>query len=162
MAKRRGVRTPDPASKTDYPVGYGRPPKHTQFKPGQSGNPAGRPKGLHNFKTDVLETLAMPLKVKEGGHARTVSTQAGTLLMTRQKAIKGDRHSLAQMMELAQRYNPDAGETVTDQALSADDEAIWEAIKNDILAGGQTETPKATDEPNDPAAQVRRRKKSNE
>ena len=28
---------------TDYEVGYGKPPKHTQFKRGQSGNPNGRP-----------------------------------------------------------------------------------------------------------------------
>jgi hypothetical protein len=28
----------------EYEVGYGRPPKHTQFQPGQSGNPAGRPR----------------------------------------------------------------------------------------------------------------------
>lgn len=27
-----------------YAVGYGRPPRHTRFKKGQSGNPAGRPK----------------------------------------------------------------------------------------------------------------------
>ena len=27
-----------------YEVGYGKPPKHTQFKKGQSGNPKGRPK----------------------------------------------------------------------------------------------------------------------
>jgi len=28
----------------DYEIGYGKPPKHTQFKKGQSGNPLGRPK----------------------------------------------------------------------------------------------------------------------
>ncbi len=27
----------------DDDIGFGKPPKHTQFKPGQSGNPAGRP-----------------------------------------------------------------------------------------------------------------------
>ena len=30
--------------RTDYEVGYGRPPSHTQFKKGLSGNPKGRPK----------------------------------------------------------------------------------------------------------------------
>ncbi len=28
----------------DYEVGYGKPPKNTQFKKGKSGNPKGRPK----------------------------------------------------------------------------------------------------------------------
>jgi hypothetical protein len=30
-------------------VGYRRPPRNRQFKPGQSGNPTGRPKGTKNF-----------------------------------------------------------------------------------------------------------------
>ena len=38
-------------------VGYKRPPKHTQFKPGQSGNPRGRGKNTRNFKTDLVEEL---------------------------------------------------------------------------------------------------------
>ena len=34
-------------------VGYGKPPLHSRFTRGQSGNPKGRPKGVRNFKTDV-------------------------------------------------------------------------------------------------------------
>ncbi len=30
--------------KDDGKVGYGKPPKHTRFQAGQSGNPKGRPK----------------------------------------------------------------------------------------------------------------------
>ena len=41
----------------DYEVGRGKPPLHTRFKPGESGNPKGRPKGVRNFKTDVQATL---------------------------------------------------------------------------------------------------------
>ena len=32
-------------------VGYGKPPAESRFKPGQSGNPGGRPKGSRNRKT---------------------------------------------------------------------------------------------------------------
>ena len=35
-------------SDDDDPVGYKTPPKNTQFQPGQSGNPKGRPKGTKN------------------------------------------------------------------------------------------------------------------
>lgn len=40
-----------PSEVHDYKVGPGKPPKHTRFKPGQSGNPKGRPKGSQNVKT---------------------------------------------------------------------------------------------------------------
>src|SRR6476660_557937 len=60
-----------------YEVGYGRPPTHSQFRPGQSGNPAGRRQGVRNLQTDVMRTLRTPIKVKEGGRSRTKSTQEG-------------------------------------------------------------------------------------
>ena len=45
-------------SEKEYRVGPGRPPKEFQFKPGQSGNPKGRPKGARNrLGTQFLEAL---------------------------------------------------------------------------------------------------------
>jgi Family of unknown function (DUF5681) len=44
----------------DNAVGYCRPPKHTQFKAGQSGNPKGRPKGTissANFLRKILKEI---------------------------------------------------------------------------------------------------------
>ena len=38
-------------------VGYGKPPKLTRFKPGQSGNPRGRPRGALNMATVLERTL---------------------------------------------------------------------------------------------------------
>jgi hypothetical protein len=62
-----------------YEVGYGRPPRHSRFRLGQSGNPAGRRKGIRNLKTDVMRTLKTPIKVKEAGRSKTRSTQEGLL-----------------------------------------------------------------------------------
>lgn len=39
---------PAPPAGKGYEVGYGRPPKDTQFRKGKSGNPAGRPRGTKN------------------------------------------------------------------------------------------------------------------
>lgn len=41
----------------DYKVGPGNPPKETQWKPGQSGNPKGRPKGIKYVSELLTERL---------------------------------------------------------------------------------------------------------
>jgi hypothetical protein len=48
-------------------VGYRRPPRNRQFKPGQSGNPTGRPKGAKNFATALAEELDAPITATENG-----------------------------------------------------------------------------------------------
>jgi hypothetical protein len=47
--------------KRDYQVGYGKPPKDTRFKKGQSGNPRGRAPGAKNLKTLLIDTLNEPV-----------------------------------------------------------------------------------------------------
>ena len=42
----------------DYEVGYGKPPKDSRFKLGQSGNPNGRPKGSRNRVPSEFERIA--------------------------------------------------------------------------------------------------------
>ena len=91
----------------DLRVGYKRPPRHSQFRPGRSGNPGGREKELRNFGTDVKATLAGPLAIKEKGKTKRVSSQEGVLLRLREKALKGDARALDQFIRLAQMFNND-------------------------------------------------------
>ena len=130
--RRQDSRSPSSDHRTNgYAVGYRRPPLHGRFQPGQSGNPAGRRKGLRNLKTDVQLALKTPVKLKESGRARNISTQEGMLMVLREKALKGDARALDRLLGLAGLYNNESGETVT-QALSTDDQAILAAFADEI------------------------------
>ena len=59
--------------KTDYKVGYKKPPLHTRFQKGQSGNPRGRPRGSKNFSTLLTEALNEAVVVTEDGRRRRIS-----------------------------------------------------------------------------------------
>jgi uncharacterized protein (UPF0216 family) len=59
--------------KPDYKVGYKKPPLHTRFQRGQSGNPRGRPRGSKNFSTLLTEALNEPVVITEDGRRRTIS-----------------------------------------------------------------------------------------
>jgi hypothetical protein len=57
----------------DSEVGYGRPPKHSQFKPGKSGNPKGRRPQFGNFEADLLEELNAEISIRNSGRSSTPS-----------------------------------------------------------------------------------------
>jgi hypothetical protein len=116
-----------------YAVGYRKPPLHSRFKPGQSGNPKGRPKGTNNFRTDVKSTLRAPVKVTRDGRPRNVSTQEAALLRLREKALGGDLRALDQLIKLARIYNEEELTAVV--GMSADDAALLEIYTRRVLSG---------------------------
>jgi uncharacterized protein (UPF0216 family) len=59
--------------KPDYKVGYKKPPLHTRFQKGQSGNPRGRPRGSKNFSTLLTDALNEPVVITEDGRRRKIS-----------------------------------------------------------------------------------------
>jgi Family of unknown function (DUF5681) len=118
----------NPDSPDDFKVGYKRPPRHSQFPPGRSGNPRGRQKGVRNFATDVKATLAGPVALNEKGKAKRVSTQEAALLRLKEKALKGDTRSLEQVIRLAQIFNDDGPDhALGGQDIAAEDREILEA-----------------------------------
>jgi hypothetical protein len=120
--------------------GYKNPPQHSRFQPGQSGNPRGLVKGVRNLKTDVMATLAKPVKVNAEGRTRKVSTQESALLVLREKALCGDARALERLLDLAHRFNNDMAEIAPAQPLSADDQAILAAFVADHAAAAMPPT----------------------
>ena len=80
----------------DYEVGYKKPPRHTQFKKGQSGNKAGRPKGkvkLVDLDAALDEALSALIPVNENGRVRKISKLRALLAQTVNKGLKGHHPS---------------------------------------------------------------------
>ena len=109
----------------DYKVGYKNPPKHTQFKPGQSGNKSGRKKGCRNIKTDLVEELSEIIVVQENGKEKRASKQRIFLKQLCNNAIKGDDKAGRLLAKFMQSYLSSGEETKdTDDQISMDDEEI--------------------------------------
>jgi hypothetical protein len=89
-----------PAQKSDYPVGYGRPPKHTQFKPGQSGNPKGRREGSKNVATLIDEHLRRRVPASVDGKRQRITKAEALVVQTLNKAINDPKIGLAFMQHL--------------------------------------------------------------
>lgn len=107
-------------------IGYGKPPAKTRFKPGQSGNPNGRPKGSVNLKTDLRSELSEKIRIREGERSLKVSKQRAMLKALVAKALKGDARAANVVLTLVGKlFEPEAvAERVP--ALTADDQAILE------------------------------------
>ena len=86
-----------------YEVGYGKPPQHTRFQPGLSGNPRGRPKGTKNLKTDLIEELGEKILVREGERARQVSKQRAVVKMLVTRTLKGDARAANSLLSMMMR-----------------------------------------------------------
>lgn len=75
---------------SNYDVGYGKPPKASQFKTGQSGNPKGRPKGSKSLTSKALEMYHKPVTVLRNGKATKISMIDAVHAKLLANAAKGD------------------------------------------------------------------------
>ena len=113
-----------------YEVGYGKPPRHTRFKPGCSGNPRGRPKDARNLSTLVHEALNEQVVVAENGRRRKISKRRAiiTQLVNRsaQADLKATQIVLGLLRDIESRGDPG---TADQPAFTEADQEIIQHIK---------------------------------
>ena len=132
----------------NYAVGRGRPPKHTRWKKGQSGNPRGRPKKRSQKKRDLIDELeqegAEQISVHENGKAEMMSKRKAFIKGLYNRALNGNPAAaklLMSMMTHPKRQQPDLSEA------DASDEDIRKEFKL-FLDGMAARSTKPLDPPN--------------
>ena len=90
-----------------YQVGFQRPPRHTQFRKGTSGNPKGRPRDSKNLATELEEALGEKVAIVENGRRRKITKRCAMIKQLVNKAASGDLRASRQLTDLEFRLNPE-------------------------------------------------------
>lgn len=111
-----------------YKVGYGKPPKHTQWPKGQSGNPRGRPKGARGLRTDLDRELETRLTIAINGKEIAGTTQQLMLRTLARRAAHGDVAASRVVLDLVLQIFGAGDRGSKHDELSAQDQEIFERL----------------------------------
>ena len=110
----------------DYQVGYGKPPHHTRFVKGQSGNPRGRPPSAKNLKTLLNKALNERVVVTENGGRRKISKREAIVTQLVNGSAKGDLKAIQILLAMLRDIegHAEAGSADPDVFTEADEQII--------------------------------------
>jgi hypothetical protein len=86
--------------KGDYPVGYGKPPVHTRFQKGQSGNPSGKPKKILSNAEILTRELDTKVTITDGSKKKRLTKREVIHKAATRMAMKGDLRAIKMVLEL--------------------------------------------------------------
>jgi Family of unknown function (DUF5681) len=84
----------------EYAANYRKPPVHTRFKKGQSGNPRGRPPGSKNLTTLLNDALNQRVTITEDGRQRKITKREAVMKQLVNKSASADPRSLKMLLDL--------------------------------------------------------------
>jgi hypothetical protein len=102
---------------TNYAVGFCRPPVHSRFKPGQSGNPSGRVKGSKNLKTLFHQILNEQIPLRDGAQSKTVTKAEALMRRLIIGGLNGDSRSLTTLIRIAEQTGEFAEDRKNEQLI---------------------------------------------
>jgi hypothetical protein len=116
-----------------FEVGYRKPPRHSRFKPGMSGNRKGRPKARKNFKTIMDEELSRRMEVKVDGKTKKVSRFEALVMLLVQRGLQGDTKAIDKIITLSRLYGVGGEAPIEIADLTQDEEELLAAYKKKWL-----------------------------
>jgi hypothetical protein len=115
-----------PDDESAYAVGYGKPPRHNRFEPGQSGYPRGRPPGSKNLSSLLKKALDEPVIVVENNRRRRIAKREAIVTRFVNQSAKGDLKAtqllLSILRDLESRVEPSSADA--DKITEADQQII--------------------------------------
>jgi hypothetical protein len=117
----------------DYSVGYGRPPKATQFAVGNRANPAGRPKGSRTVAAVLQDVLQRKIAVTENGKTRWIPVLEAMILRLANEAMRSDPGAVKLLLALNDRYSGSPETAIRFGDILAEDRVILaQCLQNPI------------------------------
>jgi hypothetical protein len=122
-----------------YTVGYRKPPREHRFKPGQSGNRAGRKPGARGLKTELNDALNRNVSIKVDGNVVTASALRQSVTTLALRAANGDLKAQSILYPLILQIFGFEDRGADRARLSAQDQGILEqmleATKHGLIEG---------------------------
>lgn len=126
---------PNKNDDSGYEIGFGKPPEHTRFKKGQSGNPGGRPQGTLNMATVLERTLREKVVINENGKKQIITKLEAAIKQVTNKAASGELKALQLLSALVRNAEERAIKTVApNSTLDEVDEKVVRGILNRLEA----------------------------
>src|SRR5215471_10450644 len=118
----------------NYEVGYGKPPHHTRFKKGQSGNPRGRPCGSKNLKTLLSEALNEHVIITENGRRRKITKREAIVREVVNCSATPDLRAVKIVFDLLREIEGQSKPAAPESSgFTAADEEVIEQLKARLL-----------------------------
>lgn len=124
-----------------YRVGYKQPPLAMRFKPGQSGNRKGRPKGTKSLPKVLAETLARRVTVRENGKPRRMRMLDVLIQKLINDAARGELRAMRLILDLCERYGDGTEQTIEAAGLAAEDQAIIDTYLKTLQPEAEAQDP---------------------